>query len=179
MKTTLPTLAFLLLVAGCATAPLPDVVTHYDQHTRIRTDLIPENVLESPQNPPREIVLLNASRIFKDYQDFDYYLDVQYTARAETGLLDINPGESLIIMADDKELKFRGSGSLNARKLKGDFVAEQAYYTASADDLRAIAHAKKVQVHIIGRNGRVVRDFGPANFERFKKFVQSFVEGGS
>jgi hypothetical protein len=178
MKNILSIVIALTLLAGCATKPAPDVVTYYDQTTRIRTDLIPENLLESPQDPPRELLWLNASRVFKDYQDFDYYLDVQYTATTETGFLDIAAGESLVIVADDKQLKLQTTGSSNMRRTKGDVVSEKAIYLTSADDLRAIAYAKKVQVHVIGRNGRVVREFAPENFERFKKFVHHYVEGG-
>ena len=165
------------LLVGCASIPVPDVATHYDPYTHLRTDLIPENELAQP-GPAREVVWLNASRVFKDQQYFEYYLEVRYAAREETGPLNINPGLSLSIVADGREYKFRGSGSLNTRKLKRNLVSEDAIYIASADELKAIANAKQVTVKIVGQNGVVVRDFGPPNFERFRKFVAEFVDKG-
>ena len=164
------------LLAGCASIPVPDVATHYDPYTHLRTDLIPDNLLET-EGQPRELLWLNASRVFKDQQYFEYYLEVRYEAREETGWLNIHPGVTLTIVADGRELKFRGSGSLNLRKQKRGLVSEDAIYLASADELRAVANAKAVTVKVAGQNGLVVRDFTPANFGRFRKFVTSFVEG--
>jgi hypothetical protein len=177
-KNLLSTVLLASVFAGCATAPVPDVVTHYDPYTHFRTDLIPENMLES-KGPPRELVWLNASRVFKDIKDFDYYLEVHYEAREETGYLNINPGASLVVIADEREIKFNGTGSLNNRKESRGLVSEDALYLASANELRAIAGAKQVKVKVIGRNGIVERDFTPANSEKFKKFVTHFVDGGS
>lgn len=170
-----PLLIFLSLMGGCASVPIPDVVSSFDPYSHLRTDLIPENLLES-QGPVRELVWLNASRIFKDQQNFDYYLDVRYEAREETGLLNINPGMSLSIVADGRELKFQGSGSSNLRKHKRGIVSEDAIYLASGEELRAIALAKAVRVKITGQNGVIVRDFAAPNFERFRKFVAEFVD---
>ena len=165
------------LLLGCASIPVPDVATHVDPHTHLRTDLIPDNQLET-QGPVRELVWLNASRIFKDQRAFEYYLEVHYEAREETGLLNINPGLSLTLVADGKELKFRGSGSLNMRKTRRGVVSEDAIYQTSGQELRAVANAKAVSVKITGQNGVVVRDFAPLNFSRFRKFVSEFVDRG-
>lgn len=168
-------LALLLFVAGCATTSVPPVATHYDPYTKVRTDIIPENLLDQ-DGPAREMVWLNASRVFYNLQDFDYFLEVHYEALAETGLLDISPGESLVIIADDQELKFKGHGSANFRKEKGNLVSEDAVYMAGPDQLGAIARAKAVKVKVIGRNGLVERDFRPENFEKFQKFVAHYVD---
>lgn len=171
------TILFLIcagLLAGCATK-VPDVATYYDQISGYRTDLIPENLLET-ENPTRELLWLNASRVFRNRVDFDYYLEVHYEALPEPGWLQINPGESLVIVADDKEMRFDGRGSLNARRTRQGNVTEDALYLAGADQLRAMARAKKVTVRVIGQNGIVQRDFTPINFERFKKFVAQYVE---
>jgi hypothetical protein len=167
--------AISALLMGCASTPIPNVVTHYDQFTGYRTDLIPANLLED-QGQNREVVWLNASRVFKNRQDYDFYLEVHYEARAETGLLEISPGESLVVDADGREMKFRSSGSLNARHNRGGLVSEDAIFVADASSLRAMARAKDVKVRIIGRNGIVERDFRPENFERFKEFVRSYVD---
>jgi hypothetical protein len=163
-------------LAGCATRQVPDVATHYAQFTKLRTDIIPENLLET-EGPVRELVWLNASRVFKDRESFDYYLEVHYQAMEETGFLDIPPGETLTITADDRKLVLEGIGSRNSQATERGIVMETALYPAYADQLRAIARAKKVVVEVAGRNGRVVREFAEPNFQKFRKFVAQFVEG--
>jgi len=133
-------------------------------------------MLETP-GPVREIVWLNASRIFTSGRQPQYYLEVDYLARAETGFVEIPPGETLVILADGRELKFTGSGSL-ARKEKKDEVSERAIYPASAEQLRAIAGAEKVKVSILGRKGIVQREFTPANFQKFREFVKNYASAG-
>jgi hypothetical protein len=168
---------FLVLAAGLlqgCTTKSPDVVTYVDPYTHARTDLTAENILEAP-GPVREVVWLNASRMFSNSRDYRYYLEVDYMARAETGFLEIPPGETLVILADGQELKFTGSGSLNSRKEKKDEVTERAIYPATGQQLRTIAGAQSVKVSILGRNGMVQREFTPANFEKFRHFVQNYV----
>jgi hypothetical protein len=164
------------LLTGCATKA-PDVVTYVDPYTKARTDLMAENMLESPE-PIREVVWLNASRMFRNARQFQYYLEVDYMARAEAGFLEIPPGETLVILADGQELKFGGSGSLNNRKESKDQVSERAIYVATGSQLRIIANAEEVKVSILGRNGMVQRAFKPANSDRFRQFVQHYVTTG-
>jgi hypothetical protein len=161
------------LLAGCATKH-PAVATYIDPYTHARTDLMAENMLESPE-PIREVVYLNASRMFRNARDYQYYLEVDYLARPETGYLEIPPGETLIILADGQELKFSGSGSINSRKEGKEEVSERAIYVAGGSQLRTIANAENVKVSILGRNGMVLRTFTPENFERFREFVQHYV----
>ncbi len=165
-----------ILLAGCATQR-PPVTTYIDPVTRARTDLMAENMLESP-DPIREIVWLNASRMFKSARDFQYFLEVDYMARRETGFLEIPPGETLVISADGQEMKFSSSGSLNSRKELKEEVSERAIYPASGEQLRTIANAQKVEVSIRGRSGMVQRTFTPENTERFRQFVGKYVTGG-
>jgi hypothetical protein len=169
-------LLLLLAVAllnGCVTRS-PDVATYYHPGDGLRTDVITDNPLDTGE-PGRELLWLNASRVFKTETRYDYYLEVTYAAKAETGYLDIGPGPTLSIEADGKEMIFIGNGSENLRKNKKGVLNETALYLAQANDLRAIASAKKVSVRVVGRHGIVQRDFGPANSERFKKFVAKFV----
>jgi hypothetical protein len=166
-----------VILSGCATKA-PDVATYYDPYTHARTDLTGENMLPSPANPPREIVWLNASRVFMNPRDFQYYLEVDYMARAETGFLDIAPGETLVILADGQELKFTSSGSSNSRREHKGEVTERAIYPATGQQLRAIAEAESVKVSILGRNGMVQRDFNAENFKKFRQFVQRYVTTG-
>jgi hypothetical protein len=166
-------LAGLVWLAGCATKP-PDVTTSFDPITGVRTDLMSENMLETPQNPPREVVWLNASRVFKNYRnkDYQYYLESSYMSREETGYLNIPAGNTLTITADGQDLKFISTGSYNTRKAnKRGFVNESALYPVTRDQLEKIANAKTVKVRIKGDNGLVERDFGPENFRRFREFL--------
>ncbi|MHC1766059.1 MAG: hypothetical protein AB9869_17455 [Verrucomicrobiia bacterium] len=164
-----------ILLAGCATQR-PSVTTYIDPVTRARTDLMSENMLETPE-PIREIVWLNASRMFRTARNYQYYLEVDYMARRETGFLEIPPGETLVIVADGQELKFTGSGSLNNRKELKEEVTERAIYPASGEQLRTIAIAEKVEVSIRGRSGMVQRTFTPENTQRFRQFVGKYVTG--
>jgi hypothetical protein len=45
-----------LLLAGCATPPpAPDVTSHYDEVSGLRTDLLSDNMLTT-EGPPRELI---------------------------------------------------------------------------------------------------------------------------
>jgi hypothetical protein len=167
-------LAGLVWLAGCSTTPPPDVATSYDPITGVRTDLMSENRLDTAQNPPREVVWLNASRVFKNYRNKDstYYLEVSYMSREDTGFLNIPAGGSLTVIADGQEMRFSGTGSYNQRKkLKDGYVREDALYPATREQLQKIANAKQVKVRIRGDNGLVERDFTADNFKRFKEFL--------
>jgi hypothetical protein len=166
--------AGLVWLAGCSTTPPPDAATSYDPITGVRTDLMSQNMLETAQKPPREVVWLNASRVFKNYRNKDstYYLEVSYMSREETGYLNIPAGGTLTVIADGQEMRFSGTGSYNQRKKNKDgFVSESALYPATREQIQKIANAKQVKVRIRGDNGLVERDFGPANFSRFKEFL--------
>ena len=172
MKFLPPVLAVLLLLAGCATTP--DVTTHYTAFSGKRTDLMSDNLLDAP-GPPREVVWLNASRVFDRNDQGTYYLEASYMARSEVGLLEIDPGETLTLLIDGDKTKFFSSGSLNTRKtLKNGLVKEHAIYACTAAQLRQIASAKKVAVGLTGKRGLVLRDFQPDNFDRFQRFVKAY-----
>ncbi len=178
MKNYLIAAGLIALLAGCSTpATPPDTATHFDPVTGLRTDLIVDNLLES-DTQKRELIWLNGSRVYTDNQDFEYYLEVEYRATAETGYLDIRPGNSLVITADDKPMEFSGYGSLNNRMERNGLVLEESIYKATADDLRQIAEAQTVTVKVIGANGIVVREFKEPNFQKFREFVNQYVEGG-
>ena len=167
-------LAGLVWLAGCSTTPPPDVATSYDPITGVRTDLMSQNMLETAQNPPREVVWLNASRVFKNYRnkDYTYYLEIAYMTREETGFLNIPAGASLTVVADGQEMRFSGTGSYNQRKkLKDGYVQESALFPATREQLNKIANAKAVKVRVRGDNGLVERDFRPDNFKRLREFL--------
>src|SRR5258706_1015697 len=165
--------AIVILICSCRTAP-PDVTTDFDPITGKRTDLMSENMIETPQNPPREVIWLNAARVYRDVwnRGSDLYLTLDYMARTEAGYLEIPVGTTLTLTVDGQDMHFTGNGSFNKRKskLKG-FVKETALYQVSRSQLEKIANAKQIKLRIKGRNGIVERDFAPENIRRFQDFV--------
>lgn len=161
------------LVAGCKTQQ-PAVQTHYDSFSGLRTDLLSDNILPTPGDP-REVVWLNAARVFQNNRDAIYRLEVSYVARDEVGLLEIPAGQTLTLIVDGQPLKFQGIGSSNTRKQfkkSGQpFVSEDALYAATRADLQRIASARQVKVQVRGTKGLIDRDFGPENFQKFREFV--------
>ncbi len=171
VKNILMACAALCLIAGCTT-PRADVTTYTDD-TGLRTDLLANNRLDAP-GKPREVVFLDASRVFKSRNKAIYYLEVKYTATKEVGYLDIPFGQTLTLILDGTPMPITGSGSLNMRRTKGDFAEEMALYEVTKAQLQKIASAKKVQVRIKGNNGLIEREFGAKNYERFRLFVITY-----
>jgi hypothetical protein len=174
MKHYLILVGAMALLAGCASPPPPDVTTYVDQGTGLRTDLMGENLLEG-KGPTRELVWLNASRVFRNFNDAQYFLEVQYMAREDAGYLEIPSGETLTITIDGQPLKFSGTGGANMRKpYKKELVREVAIYPATRVQLQKIALGKEVKVSIRGNNGLIEREFSKENQERFRQFVTRF-----
>ena len=173
MKKTLPLLALLGVLAGCAT-PVPDTVSYYDEFSSERTDLIGENELEAAQPAP-DVLYLNAAHIVKG-KAHEYYLEVRYAAREDSGGLDIYPGRSLAVTVDGREMRFQSaSGSVNNRQKKKGVMMETAIYPTDLESIRAIAGAASVKVRVTGHRASVERAFTSVNSERFKKFVKQAV----
>ena len=167
-------LALALALVGCATPPKSDIYSYRTDIGGPAVDLILDNELDSGDKPT-ELIWLNASRIREGAWNSKYYLEVRYEALPQTALLDIGPGETLSLTVDGQSLKFRGSGSLNERKETGTTLIEHAIYRAKEDDLRKIAKAKEVKVDITGSQRTIHREFKPANIERFKTFVLTYI----
>ena len=160
--------AFLVVFGGCQSAQ--EVTSYVNPISGQRTDIVAQNLIDAPGNN-REMLWLNAYRDFADRYHYKYYLEAIYGARQDVGYLDINPGRSLTIMADNQELTFSGLGSLSKKEEKGALF-ESARYEATADDMRTIANAKRVTVQLRGQNGVITREFASENFDKFRKFVQ-------
>lgn len=158
-----------LLLGGCGT--MPEVTTYRNPVTGIRTDVLAENLLDTGEEAPREMLWLNAYRHFRNDWEFNYYLEAIYGAREEAGYLDIPPGRTLTIIADGEELTFTGLGSFE-KEAENGAVFESARYEANASVMRKIADAERVTVRLRGENGIIVRDFRPENKEKFQKFVE-------
>jgi len=172
VKSILITCAAVCLLAGCATPPA-DVTSYWDE-TGSQVSLLGNNLLETP-GKPREVVYLNASRIYKSHDKATYYLEVTYLATTEVGYLDIPFGQTLTMILDGKPMLIVGSGSLNMRKtVKDNLVREVALYEVTKAQLQTIASAKRVQVKIRGNSGLIEREFGPKNYERFRLFVVTY-----
>ncbi len=162
------------LLTGCQTKK-SDVTSGYYFLDGNRIDMIPENLLPSPE-PVQDMVWVNAARVFRSMTAYDYVFQVEYAARAERGLLEISPGPNLTITVDGKPMRFvSGTGSLNTRQNEKGLVKETAIYSTTADDLRAIAAGKSVVVKVAGAKGSIERPFGPDNYKKFRMFVDRFV----
>ena len=174
MKNLLVFWLFAVLLAGCATQPAPDVTTHYDNFSGLRTDLLADNLLQGGAQP-RELVWLNASRVFENSTRYQYFLEVTYMARKEVGLLEIGPGTSLTLDIDGEVIEISGSGSTESSpETKEGLVQERAIYRVSKLLLQKISIAQKVSVAIKGRNGLIERDFNEENFDKFRRFVTRY-----
>lgn len=174
MKNLLVVLAGIVVMVGCATTPAPDVTTHYDNVSGLRTDLMSDNLLPAGDHP-RELVWLNASRVYHTTSRYNYYLEVTYMARKEVGLLEIPPGQSLTLVVDGETIPLTGTGSLDSEKeTKEGLVQETAIYKTSRLVLQKISIAKKVNVAVKGKNGLVERDFADENLDKFRRFVTNF-----
>lgn len=159
----------MMVAAGCATKP-PATATYYDPVTGRRTDLS-ENILQGP-GTPREVMWFNLFRDYTNPRKATYYVEVKYMAPKDAGYLEIQPGETLTVIADGQPTKFDGSGSLNRRKTyRKDFVTETAIYEVSKADLQKLAGAKQIKIQVKGNNGLVEREFTAENFENLKAFV--------
>src|SRR5213592_4652858 len=96
---TILSLAITALLAGCTSTPNSDVYTYRSDIGGPGIDLIVDNELDSGDKPT-ELIWLNASRIRQGPWDAKYYLEVRYEALAQTGYLDIAPGETLTLTLD-------------------------------------------------------------------------------
>ncbi len=165
-------IALLGLLAGCSTTP-PQVASDYNPMTGTQTD-VSETMLVGP-GEPREVLWLTSFREVSVGSTAKYYLLIKYIAPAEVGYLEIPPGQTLTLLADNQAIKLDGSGSLNTRKLfkqqKVDFVSEIAQYPVSRADLQKIGYARNIKVQVKGNSKLVERDFTQENYDNVRAFV--------
>lgn len=169
-------ISIFFLVLGCVGCSMPDhpVATHVDPFTGMRTDVMADNML-AVEEPVRELVWLNASRVYRDYLNHDYFFEVHFEATEERGFLEITPGPSLIFTVDGEKLQFRTTGSQNSRRTEDELVSEDALYPTTKEAIQKIASADSVRVQIQGLNGLIQRDFTPDNFARFQAFYKQYI----
>lgn len=174
-KELLPLLAVVALsLAGCAGGPKSDVYSYRNDFGGPGIDLIVDNELESGDRPT-ELVWLNALRTHRGAWDAIYYLEVRYEALPQTGYLEINPGDTLQLTVDGQLMKIRGNGSMNERKETDNTLIEHALYEVKVDDIRKLSKAKSIKVDIVGSHRTIHREFKPANIEKFRTFVLTYV----
>jgi hypothetical protein len=167
-------MAVALALAGCASGPKSDVYSYRNDLGGPGIDLIVDNELDSGDRPT-ELIWLNGLRTHRKAWDALFYLEVRYEALPQIGYLEIGPGETLVLTVDGQVMKFRGTGSVNERKATDNTLIEHALYEAKVDDLRKIAKGRNVKVDIVGSQRTVHREFKPANIEKFKTFVLTYV----
>jgi hypothetical protein len=168
-------LAVAGLVAGCSSTSNSGSVSYMDEYRGERFDTTTDSPLESSSMPGAQ-VWLNASRVSQKYGVVLFYLDVH--VECPSTWLAIEPGQSLVLVIDNDEIRFDGGGSSQMRKTdkkSGKFI-ESALYLSNASDIRKIAGAKEVKVKVIGKSGVLQSTFGPSNFSVYKKFVADFLD---
>jgi hypothetical protein len=149
---------FVVLALALATAACARNVTRMSR-----------NLVGGPQ-PSRGDLSLNVEKTGKD-DSASYDLFVRWTSNFR---LDVQPGKSLFISADGKELVFTAAEDIyhDSECTNGPCVYDdRAYYPATAEQIRTIANARAVLVQVVGSKQTVSRDFNETNFEAFRNFV--------
>lgn len=167
-------LSLVLLLAACKAPTRNDIYT-YRNDIGPSIDLIMENEIENKKDPTC-LVWLNGSRVRDGAWGGQYYLEVRYEGAAQAGYLDIGPGETLTVTVDGQTQTYSGMGSANTRRKTdaGTFV-ELAIYRVNDEVFKKIGKAKEVTLKIQGRNRTIERDFQPANIEKFRTFVLTYM----
>lgn len=90
----------------------------------------------------------------------------------------IDRGQSLTLNVDGDLMRFTSDrGSSPYRDVGyGGKVRETAYYPVTVEELRRIANASVIHVRVDGSSYYAVREFGPENFENFKRFIAEHVD---
>ncbi len=87
----------------------------------------------------------------------------------------IEPGESLVLLADGKRIGFIGEGSSNQRKIlsgyKNTAVEELAFYPVKLKTLKKIANSSSVILKVVCQSSNYQRCFTTANFSFLKSFI--------
>lgn len=175
MKTWLASiLSLTLLLAACKTPPPTDVYTSRND-LGATMDVIMENEIENPKDPTC-LVWLNGSRKREGPWGGKFYLEVAYEGAAQVGYLDIGPGETLTMIIDGESRTFSGMGSSEfRRKTDAGTFQEFAIYQVPEDVFKRIGKAREVTMKVQGRNRTIERDFQPANIEKFRTFVLTYM----
>ena len=127
------------------------------------------NLVGGPQ-PARGDLSLNVEKTGKG-DSARYDLFVRWTSSFR---LDVQPGKSLFISADGRELAFTAAEDIyhDSDCTNGPCVYDdRAYYPATAEQIRRIANATAVLVQVVGSKQTVSREFNETNFEAFRNFI--------
>ena len=87
----------------------------------------------------------------------------------------LEPGESLILLADGERVGLSGEGSVDHRSTHAGGVSESASFAVPPELLVKIAGAKEVKVKLQGSSGSIQRRFGKENLKIFGEFVRRFI----
>lgn len=123
------------------------------------------------------LIELDAQKIEKKDQ-ISYSLFVIYEGPF---FININPGKSLVLIVDGQHYELSGRGSESNRNiLSVGLVEEKAYYhDIDPDFIRHLAHAKKIEVEILGSTSVVKRHFNEKNLSNLKEFCDHYIDYGN
>lgn len=171
-------LCLVLFTTGCA-GSLCFVQTRYDEFEGYTISRMINNSLGgSDFNMNPESVGLNIQKVVSKGGCESISLMVIYADYSDDARwLFISNGESLVLLIDGKRIGLVGEGSGNYRDVLpyGSGVIERAWYPVSREIIHTISNAKEVKVRLIGSKGFIERYFVQANFNNFKKFVESYL----
>jgi hypothetical protein len=128
---------------------------------------------------------------YQKKDEIKYYIIVEYYGE---NWLNIESGESLVILIDGQRVGLFGDGSLNHRNIAdSDYlkylffaysmdtntnisVEEKAWFEVTPEQLKMISEASEVKVKITGANYYVTKTFIPSTFVVFQSFYNEFVQ---
>lgn len=121
-----------------------------------------------------EFVALNTQR-FEKRGHISYSLFIEYQGLS---YINIDSGESLVIIIDGQRNGFEGKGSESHRYMVlPTLVHEVAYYhDVEPDFIRKLAHAKKIEIEVHGSTYVLNRHFEEKNISRMKYFYDHYVD---
>jgi len=121
-----------------------------------------------------DFVALNIQR-FEKRGRISYSLIIEYQG---ISYINIDSGESLVIIIDGQRNEFEGKGSESHRyMIFPTLVNETAYYhDVESDFIRKLAHAKKIEVEVHGSSYVLNRYFEEKNLIGIKYFYDHYVD---
>ena len=166
MSKIILSLTILFLVAGCGH-------TSYFIFTDEETDAHFVRMHGNRLSGGLEFVALNTQR-FEKRGHISYSLFIEYQG---LNYINIDSGESLVIIIDGQHNVLEGKGSASHRyMILPTLVYEAAYYhDVEPEFIRKLAYAKMVEIEVHGSTYVLNRQFEEKNISRIKYFYDHYV----